>query len=145
LFIEAFESKTLKNKIIWITCAGISTGIFATAWKNGWWYVFDFVLATIVIYLVYLLAKDYKKINHMKSNELKYKYLEFFKNKNHAVIQNSSLIPEKYIVVEGVISNLGEKYDLYKEKKYLEVARYCARDLLTTKGLYEYWENFLKF
>lgn len=35
--------------------------------------------------------------------------------------------------------------DLYKEKKYLEVARYCVRDLLTTKGLYEYWENYLKF
>jgi len=30
----------------------------------------------------------------MQSRELKYKYLEFFKNKNHAVIQNSSLIPE---------------------------------------------------
>lgn len=35
--------------------------------------------------------------------------------------------------------------DLYKEKKYLEVARYCSRDLLTTKGLYEYWDNYLKF
>ena len=35
--------------------------------------------------------------------------------------ESSSLIPEKYIVVEGVISNLGEKYDLYKEKIYSEL------------------------
>ena len=30
----------------------------------------------------------------MQSNELKKKFLEFFKNKNHAVIPSSSLIPE---------------------------------------------------
>jgi 3'-5' exonuclease len=35
--------------------------------------------------------------------------------------------------------------DLYKEGKYLEVARYCFRDLVTTKGIYEYWEKYLKF
>lgn len=36
-------------------------------------------------------------------------------------------------------------HDLYKKKKYLEVARYCARDLVATKELYEYWKNYLKF
>lgn len=35
--------------------------------------------------------------------------------------------------------------DLYKERKYLEVARYCARDLATTKELYDYWNNYLRF
>ena len=35
--------------------------------------------------------------------------------------------------------------DLYKQKKYLEIARYCVRDLKTTKELYEYWEKYLKF
>ena len=50
----------------------------------------------------------------------------------------------------GVKSSKDEGIDgsmvngLYKEKKYLEIARYCARDLLTTKGLHEYWENYLK-
>jgi len=34
--------------------------------------------------------------------------------------------------------------DLYKEGKYLEVARYCSRDLFTTKELYERWEQYLK-
>jgi len=35
--------------------------------------------------------------------------------------------------------------ELYKQKKYIEVARYCHRDLLTTKDLYEYWDKYLRF
>jgi uncharacterized protein YprB with RNaseH-like and TPR domain len=35
--------------------------------------------------------------------------------------------------------------ELYKEKKYLEVAFYCARDLQATKELYDYWNKYLKF
>jgi len=35
--------------------------------------------------------------------------------------------------------------DLFKEGKYMDIARYCARDLEATKQLYLYWESFLKF
>ncbi len=35
--------------------------------------------------------------------------------------------------------------ELYKNKKYLDIARYCAKDLLTTKGIFEHWEKYLKF
>ncbi len=34
---------------------------------------------------------------------------------------------------------------LFKEKKYLDIARYNVGDLIATKKLYEYWEKFLKF
>jgi DNA polymerase elongation subunit (family B) len=34
--------------------------------------------------------------------------------------------------------------ELYKAGKFLDIARYCARDLVTTKELYEYWDNYLK-
>jgi hypothetical protein len=34
---------------------------------------------------------------------------------------------------------------MYQDKKYLDVADYCARDLKTTKELYEYWDKYLKF
>lgn len=34
---------------------------------------------------------------------------------------------------------------LFKEKKYLDIARYNIGDLLATKALYEYWNNYLKF
>ncbi len=69
LFLEAFEAKELKKKMMWISLAGISSGIFSIAW-GGWWYVFDFILATIGIYLVYLLAINYTKLSEtIKSSQ----------------------------------------------------------------------------
>ncbi|MFZ2193829.1 MAG: ribonuclease H-like domain-containing protein [Candidatus Moraniibacteriota bacterium] len=35
--------------------------------------------------------------------------------------------------------------ELYQTGKYLEIARYCARDLIATKELYNYWEKYLRF
>lgn len=35
--------------------------------------------------------------------------------------------------------------DLYKQEKYLEIAKYCARDLTTTAELFEYWDKYLRF
>jgi asparagine N-glycosylation enzyme membrane subunit Stt3 len=34
-------------------------GVYSLAW-SGWWYVFDFIVGMIVIYLVYLLIKERK-------------------------------------------------------------------------------------
>lgn len=42
------------------------------------------------------------------------------------------------------ITGLEVKY-LYKEGRYHDIARYCARDLQATKELYKYWEKYLKF
>jgi len=33
---------------------------------------------------------------------------------------------------------------LFKDGKYLEIAKYCAGDLWATKELFEYWERFVK-
>ncbi len=35
--------------------------------------------------------------------------------------------------------------DLYKEGHYVDVARYCQRDLVTTKELFDYWDKYLRF
>jgi DNA polymerase elongation subunit (family B) len=35
--------------------------------------------------------------------------------------------------------------EMYKTGKYLEIARYCARDLWTTKELFEIWDKYLRF
>ncbi len=37
--------------------------------------------------------------------------------------------------------NVGE---LFKEKKYLTIAQYCADDLWATKELFEYWDKYIK-
>jgi len=34
---------------------------------------------------------------------------------------------------------------LFRERKFLEIARYNAGDLLATKALYQYWNDYLKF
>ena len=44
---------------------------------------------------------------------------------------------------EGV-SGLQVK-DLYRQGAYYDIARYCIRDCVATKKLYEYWEKYLKF
>jgi 3'-5' exonuclease len=35
--------------------------------------------------------------------------------------------------------------DMYKSGKYLEIAKYCAGDLVATKELFDYWDKYLKF
>lgn len=35
--------------------------------------------------------------------------------------------------------------DLYKDGKFMDIARYCFRDLVTTKELYDYWDRYLRF
>jgi uncharacterized protein YprB with RNaseH-like and TPR domain len=35
--------------------------------------------------------------------------------------------------------------ELFKEKRFLDIAKYNVGDLQATKELYEYWEKFLKF
>lgn len=44
---------------------------------------------------------------------------------------------------EGVTGH--EVKDLFKEGRYIEIARYCLRDLYATKELFNYWDKFVKF
>lgn len=39
----------------------------------------------------------------------------------------------------------GDVGKLFKAKKYLEIAQYNARDLYSTRDLFEYWEKYLRF
>lgn len=34
---------------------------------------------------------------------------------------------------------------LFKEGRYIEIAKYCSEDLYATKELYNYWDKFVKF
>ncbi len=33
--------------------------------------------------------------------------------------------------------------DLFKEARYLDIARYCLRDVVATKELYQYWDKYI--
>jgi len=93
MFLEAFEAKELKKKLAWITGAGITTGIFSFAW-GGWWYIFDFILATLVIYFAYILGKEYfknKKIDSLVKQP---------------TFKHNLLIFGAYILISGVFVSL---------------------------------------
>lgn len=55
LFFEALDSENRKNTIIYSILAGVVVTIFSMTWY-GWWYIFDFIVIAIVIYLVYLFV-----------------------------------------------------------------------------------------
>ena len=61
MFIEGFSSKDTKKKYIFMGLAAIFTGIYSFAW-TGWFYIFDVLLATFGVYLIYELIKNKKNI-----------------------------------------------------------------------------------
>lgn len=44
--------------------------------------------------------------------------------------------------VEGVTGH--DIKELFREDRYMEIAKYCLRDLYATKNLFEYWDKFVR-
>ncbi|MBI2653429.1 hypothetical protein HYX02_01320 [Candidatus Woesearchaeota archaeon] len=61
LFVTTMEVKNTLKIVILTLIAGFFTGLFPTAW-SGWWYIFDFVLATVVITFFYLILIKFEDI-----------------------------------------------------------------------------------
>lgn len=55
-FLEAFEAENLRKKVCLTLIAGFLVGITSFAWI-GWWYIFDFLLATIGIFMASEVAR----------------------------------------------------------------------------------------
>jgi asparagine N-glycosylation enzyme membrane subunit Stt3 len=70
LLLEMIETKSNKKKFIFSSLMGLFTGIFAFAWKGGWWYIFDFVLGVFGLYIAYMVIKDISS-HAVKRNLLK--------------------------------------------------------------------------
>ena len=70
-FLEALESKNFKKNIILSSLSGILVGFFAFSW-GGWWFIFDFIVLSTLIYLVYYSIIHRKKLsNFLKKAEIK--------------------------------------------------------------------------
>ncbi len=67
-FLESIHAKNLKQKIIWILLAGISTGIFSFAW-SGWWYIADFILATLLLSLLFVFFINWRIVRTIFTTE----------------------------------------------------------------------------
>ncbi|PIN81809.1 hypothetical protein COV13_00255 [Candidatus Woesearchaeota archaeon CG10_big_fil_rev_8_21_14_0_10_32_9] len=59
-FIEAIESKNLKQRLIWSSLIGFTAFWFMRSW-SGWWFTFDFIIGAVFVFVAYLLMKHYMK------------------------------------------------------------------------------------
>jgi dolichyl-diphosphooligosaccharide--protein glycosyltransferase len=62
LFMEALESRSLRNRALLTAGAGFFTGFFALVWPSGWWYIFDFLIATAVLNAAFLAWQHRKDL-----------------------------------------------------------------------------------
>ncbi len=91
IFLEAFETKDLKKKIILTSLSGFLTGVFSFLWGPGWAYVFNFVLATIGIYLIYVFISNYKDVRQGFANFV-----------NKLQVRNTLIIALTYLATTGI-------------------------------------------
>lgn len=69
-FILGLKSNKLNSKIIFGILTGAIIGLYSFAW-GGWWYIFDILLAVLVIYFILKLVQDKKHFwKQQKSNLL---------------------------------------------------------------------------
>ncbi len=75
IFIEALESRNIKNNVILSAVGGLLVGLFSFTW-GGWWYIFDFVLASTALYIAYYSFVHKKEIMQSFANFLKQKAIK---------------------------------------------------------------------
>ncbi|HLD88859.1 MAG TPA: STT3 domain-containing protein [Candidatus Nanoarchaeia archaeon] len=63
-FVEAFEAKGTRKGIIFAALTGATLGVYSLAWS--YWYLYDFILATIFLYLLYYTFAHNKQITSVK-------------------------------------------------------------------------------
>lgn len=56
MFVEAIETDSFRNRIIFSSLGGFLVGLYTRAW-SGWWYVMDFILAALAISLAYYIVQ----------------------------------------------------------------------------------------
>jgi len=91
-FFLAFSSTTLKKRLIYAALGGFTLGLFSWVWA-GWWYIFDFVLATIGLYTLYLVI--------FESGGYSWKHL-----KENTALKNLLITSLLLVVASGVFVSL---------------------------------------
>ncbi len=57
-FLEAFEADSFNKRAVLGSVTGLLVGVFSFAWI-GWWYIFDVLIAVLIVFLVYLFVKNW--------------------------------------------------------------------------------------
>jgi len=62
LYIKMIDAEDRRSIIGWAAVNGFVTGLYAFAWRGGWWYVFDFMLAAFGILVLTELVRSRKSM-----------------------------------------------------------------------------------
>jgi len=90
LFVEALESESLWKNLALSAIGGVLVGLFSWAW-GGWWYIFDFILASAFLYIGYY--------SYIHRKELFASFYGFAKQK---AIRNSIIFIAIFFIVSGL-------------------------------------------
>lgn len=101
-FLIALETQSRNKRIVFSSLAGFFVGIFAFSW-GGWWYIFDFILASAAIYLIYCIILERDKLK---------KGTEIFKQ---PVIKNTAIILLIFIISSGLFVSLFVNFNSFKK------------------------------
>jgi dolichyl-diphosphooligosaccharide--protein glycosyltransferase len=99
LFIEAFESKKLKKQIVLSALSGFFVGVYSFSW-GGWWYIFDFVLATIAIYAAYYFIIHYREIRN-------------FKQIKKSALKDTAIIALSFLIFSGIFVTMFNDFNTF--------------------------------
>ncbi len=110
LIFEAFQAKSLRNQAILAALAGFSVGLYSLAW-SGWWYIFDFILITVVASIIAGLALNRNKI--MKNG-----FIDYIKNSEE---KNLAIITAIFFSVSGVFVILFRDVETFIVSPFLAV------------------------
>lgn len=69
VFLEAFEADNLRKKISLAALAGFLVGLTSFAW-TGWWYIFDFLLAMMALFMVTEAGRSWLSKKGLNMNDL---------------------------------------------------------------------------
>jgi len=127
LFLESIESENIKKQLIFSGLAGLVIGIYSFAW-GGWWYIFDFLIATIIIYLVITLIMNVKKSKNLSNS---------IKTKN---FKNTLVAGSMFFVSTGIFVSLVRGLDSFINTFFIK-----PLSIITLKdvGISKIWPNVL--
>ncbi|MBI2129430.1 hypothetical protein HYU07_04275 [Candidatus Woesearchaeota archaeon] len=125
IFLESFEAKKRINAMILAGVTGLLIGIYSFAW-GGWWYIFDFIIAALVVYAAYHL------ITHRK--ELKNGLAEYFKKTD---IKDILIIFLILIVSSGIFVTLFTDFTNFSNAPFNPIAFKSIKSATTA----DLWPN----
>tara|TARA_Y100000310_G_scaffold149558_1_gene148917 strand:- start:4477 stop:7680 length:3204 start_codon:yes stop_codon:yes gene_type:complete len=125
IFLEALESKTTKKNIVLSVLAGLLVGLYSMTW-GGWWYIFDFILISTVLYIAYYIFVHRK--------ELMGKITNFTKQK---AVKNSLTFLMIFFIVAGISVSFFVSYGQFK-KFYTNPTGFAK---LKEVGITKIWPN----